>query len=302
MNPMCENPKAGKTQSPWLLLVALLLFVSFLGGCLATTNDLLKLQADIRTNKSMIEDARTDLRQTEVELSDRISALEKSIKELEEKIFQRIARSGELGEMMKAEMARLLGQIEETQHTVDQLRRQMEEVQAGSGNSGGGPQEQANGDPSDGEHAQNQGESQQQDVESVLPEVEVTCQEQFERGVRLIREDASEHGRRILQGFMQKCRRDPEVRGMKDDALYWIGEAWFKERNYNEAIISFQQILQDHANGDKGCSAIYMLGECFLAQNFKDDARMFFLQVKDTCSQKDPALARKAQRRMRSIR
>jgi tol-pal system protein YbgF len=58
------------------------------------------------------------------------------------------------------------------------------------------------------------------------------------------------------------------------NALYWKGEAFFAEKDYENAILAFQDVVDRYPSGDKAPDAMYKQGLAFLSLNDKKNARV----------------------------
>ena len=52
-----------------------------------------------------------------------------------------------------------------------------------------------------------------------------------------------------------------------------------RARLFDESILGFQQLIIDYPNGQFTPNAFYWLGELFLAQKQREEARQYFMQV-----------------------
>ncbi|MBP2689317.1 MAG: lipoprotein [Deltaproteobacteria bacterium] len=58
------------------------------------------------------------------------------------------------------------------------------------------------------------------------------------------------------------------------NALYWKGEAYFAEKDYENAILTFQDVVDKYPRGDKAPDAMYKQGLSFLALKDSTNARI----------------------------
>ena len=63
---------------------------------------------------------------------------------------------------------------------------------------------------------------------------------------------------------------------LADDALYWIGECYFSQEKYNEAIDFFNELILNYPNGDKIPAAYLKKGISLAEQGKKDEALSVF--------------------------
>jgi tol-pal system protein YbgF len=65
---------------------------------------------------------------------------------------------------------------------------------------------------------------------------------------------------------------------MADDAQYWIGESYFTRRDYNRAILEFNDVLK-YRKGDKVPAALLRQAEAFVEIGDKTDARLILQKL-----------------------
>lgn len=92
----------------------------------------------------------------------------------------------------------------------------------------------------------------------------------FNEAVRVLEEEKSfPRARLLLQGFIEKY----PTHELADDAQYLIGESYFAEKNYERAILSYNKVQVDYANGDKAPDALLKEALSFLSLGDKASAR-----------------------------
>jgi tol-pal system protein YbgF len=65
---------------------------------------------------------------------------------------------------------------------------------------------------------------------------------------------------------------------LADNCQYWIGEAYYDQRNFNQAIVSFEKVFS-YPNSNKDDSAQLKLGLCYIKLNDKTKAREEFQKL-----------------------
>ena len=63
-----------------------------------------------------------------------------------------------------------------------------------------------------------------------------------------------------------------------DNAMYWIGECYFSQEKYDEAISQFNELILSHPNGDK-IAAAYLKKGFSLAQMERTDEALAVLKL-----------------------
>lgn len=109
------------------------------------------------------------------------------------------------------------------------------------------------------------------DVPGVPPRAkEPTPDEDFNEALRVFRDERSFPRARLL--FNQFISKYP-THELADDAQYLIGESYFEEKNYERAILAFNKVQVDFANGDKAPDALLKEALAFLNLGDKASAR-----------------------------
>jgi len=89
--------------------------------------------------------------------------------------------------------------------------------------------------------------------------------------------DAGDTGgaRQFFTEFLTKYPKD-ELAG---NAQYWLGETYYAEKRWNEAIVEFQKVLKDHRGSEKTPDALLKIGMAFQNQKDCKNALLFFDEV-----------------------
>ncbi len=98
--------------------------------------------------------------------------------------------------------------------------------------------------------------------------------------------------------FNRFISRNP-IHELADDAQYWIGESYFEEKNFERAILAFNKVQVDYANGDKAPDALLKEALAFLNLGDKASARELMGRVVQKYP--DSAAAAKATERLKSL-
>jgi len=89
--------------------------------------------------------------------------------------------------------------------------------------------------------------------------------------------DAGDTGaaRQFFTEFLTKYKND-ELAG---NAQYWLGETYYGEKRWNDAIVEFQKVLKDHRGSEKTPDALLKIGMAFQNQKDCKNALLFFDEV-----------------------
>lgn len=92
----------------------------------------------------------------------------------------------------------------------------------------------------------------------------------YREGVELLR---SGDAQAAVQKFREYLRKSPKSE-ISDDAQYWIGESYYSLRDFNRAILEFNEVLLRYPKGDKVPAALLRQAFAFAELGDKVDARL----------------------------
>jgi len=102
--------------------------------------------------------------------------------------------------------------------------------------------------------------------------------ELYQQGLNAIRNGNDfAKGREALQSFLKKYPNHH----LAVNATYWIGEAWYGEKKYENAILQFQDVVEKYADQPKVASALLKQGLAFEALGDKDNARVIWAKLQE---------------------
>src|SRR3954469_24438574 len=81
--------------------------------------------------------------------------------------------------------------------------------------------------------------------------------------------------RPLLQDFLNRYPKDE----LAANAQYWLGETYYAEKKWNDAIVEFQKVLKEYKGSDKVPDALLKIGMSFQAQGDCDNAKLFYEEV-----------------------
>jgi tol-pal system protein YbgF len=97
-------------------------------------------------------------------------------------------------------------------------------------------------------------------------------EEMYDYAIGLIKGGEPRRGRETLAAFTAKY---PDHKLMPN-VHYWRGESFYVEKDYESAVLSFQDVVDKYPNGDKAPDAMYKQGLSFLALKDSKNARIIF--------------------------
>jgi tol-pal system protein YbgF len=98
----------------------------------------------------------------------------------------------------------------------------------------------------------------------------------YERSLELVQKKSEfARGREMLQEFLRRYPRND----LAVNAMYWIGEAYYGEKKYENAILQFQDVIQKYGDHPKAAAALLKQGLAFYALSDVKNARVILQKV-----------------------
>jgi tol-pal system protein YbgF len=99
-----------------------------------------------------------------------------------------------------------------------------------------------------------------------------TPEETYDYALGLIKNGDTHQGREVLNSFAAKY---PNHRLMQN-VFYWKGETFYVDKDYESAILSFQDVVDRYPRGEKAPDAMLKQGLAFQAMKDKKNARILY--------------------------
>jgi tol-pal system protein YbgF len=123
-----------------------------------------------------------------------------------------------------------------------------------------------------------------------------TPEDLYRRAIAMIRsEQRYTEGRDMLQRFL---RQHPQ-HSLSVNASYWVGEAYYGEKQYENAILQFQDVIDKHSDHPKAAAAQLKQGITFQTLGDKQSAKAIYNKLIDTFPLSTEA--KEAKRRLASL-
>ncbi|WP_221250399.1 tol-pal system protein YbgF [Desulfuromonas versatilis] len=108
----------------------------------------------------------------------------------------------------------------------------------------------------------------------------------YARALDLIQRDANyAQGRTLLQDFLQRYPQH----SLSVNAMYWVGESYYGEKKYENAILQFQDVIQKYQDHPKVASALLKQGLAFKALGDTKNAKVIMQKIIDSFPLADEA-------------
>jgi len=88
---------------------------------------------------------------------------------------------------------------------------------------------------------------------------------------------AEEHGQAVLE-FTELTKKFPE-HPLAVNAQYWIGEAYYRQRDFRQALVEFRKVIDSVPKGSQIPDALLKIGLCYRALRDQARAREAWEQV-----------------------
>jgi tol-pal system protein YbgF len=88
---------------------------------------------------------------------------------------------------------------------------------------------------------------------------------------------AEEQGQAVLE-FTELTKRFPE-HPLASNAQYWIGEAYYRQRDFRQALVEFQKVIDGYPKSSQVPEALLKIGLCYRALKDPPRARETWEQV-----------------------
>jgi len=97
-------------------------------------------------------------------------------------------------------------------------------------------------------------------------------EEMYDYALGLIKGGETRKGRQVLAEFASKYPNHK----LLPNVFYWKGETFYAEKDYENAILSYQDVIDKYPGGDKAPDAMYKQGLSFLGLKDRKNARILF--------------------------
>jgi tol-pal system protein YbgF len=215
-----------------------------------------KLEGESQASARQLDEQRSAVRE-------RIGAIDAKIDELNAAARRSGADLAVNQDKMLDELTRLRGQLEELSHRLDQtekaLAQQKDETEGRFAALKGS-----------GALAEYEARKKAQEIKRPADKNEfmALAQQQERTGDRAV-------ARQLYDEFVKRWPTDP----LSADAHFRLGELWFGDKRYREAILEYGKVAQDFPRSDKAPDALFRTGESMLALDLRPDARSLFEEV-----------------------
>jgi tol-pal system protein YbgF len=225
-------------------------------------NQVLSLESKIEQNAAEIKGIRDDLKEL-LDLTRQFQSAQASAREEQKRLPAQYQILLEKVENINTQLAQFSEDLIEIKRVALPLAEQVTEG------------EDPEGVPSEAPPSQEQVESAEQPSEEELPP-SISPNLSPNEVYNMARSDYLKGNFELaIEGFTIYKSQFPES-PLADDALYWIGECYFSQEKYSEAIEHFNELILNYPNGDKIPAAYLKKGISLAEQEKKEEALSVF--------------------------
>ena len=100
-------------------------------------------------------------------------------------------------------------------------------------------------------------------------------EEAYNKAAELFRKGDIAGAKGGFKGFLEVYPKSK----LAENAHYWLGECYFSEKKYDEAILEFDEVIKNYPKGNKVPDALFRQGMAFLEMNDTTNAKLIFKEV-----------------------
>jgi len=223
-----------------------------------------RLEGEAELSSRQLDEQRAAVRERITAVDQKIAEVQKKINELNATAHRTGADLAVNQDRLIDDVARLRGQLEEEAHRLQTLDSALAQQKA----------------ETDARFAALKGAGALQEYEAKRKveqlrrptdkaEFLALAQQQESAGERAV-------ARELYEEFVKKWPTDPRAA----DAHFRLGELWFGDKRYREAILEYGKVAQDFPRSDKAPDALLRTGESMLALDLRKDAKGLFEEVR----------------------
>jgi tol-pal system protein YbgF len=107
----------------------------------------------------------------------------------------------------------------------------------------------------------------------------------YRAAVELVKASKFDDAVAALRAFIARYPRHDYA----DNAQYWLGEAFYAQKDYAHALVEFRRVVEVYPRGNKVPDALLKVGYCYQALGQGEKARAVLEQVVNNYPKSEPA-------------
>jgi tol-pal system protein YbgF len=271
------------------VVLGLLFFCFALGGC-AT-------QQDVSVLQRQIWDARRELDKSKAQFAELEKAMEEKLEADRQPLRRNQAAVGAQMDQLELELGRLNGQLEEAatmnerngvriseiqqrqMESMLEIRKTVEDLQRGQNLMASylGLQELVVTPTTASERGKkaDQAKSGAVQVKTASKPPPSDAQGIYDKAFQLFRGGQFEAARAEFSSYLERYPKTD----LADNAQFWLGECYYSEKRYQEAITAYEKTIKDYPTSDKVSSALLKQGMAFVELGDKTAGKILLKKV-----------------------
>ena len=225
-----------------------------------------------KTSEIASQDSFNVVRETQAELQSQLSNVAKDIQVLngrfeEHKYFveKSLKDSSGENEILKAQISSLEDQIKDLNERITDLETRVGEQKKAV-------QKQQEEPPKTSEEAVVEPQQPDEEQHSLLDKVK-----KYEDAYNSFKDKKYKEAREKFEAFLKAYPQDD----LSDNAQFWIAETYYWEKDYENAILSYEIVLKKYKDSQKAPNAFLKQGLCFIEIGDKKTGKIILEQVQE---------------------
>jgi len=251
-----------------------LLVITVLCSC-ATQLDVVTLDDQI----AFMEQRYVDLKKKNKELESRLDAYSKVQKQSDRVFKDQSAGQHVIVDELRDEMATLSGKIEETEYLINREIKAVRDSNEKSENRLAGIEKETNLNKERILHLEQYLNFETETTADIKPSPAYGKTLSEDKMYRLAKQ-AFDQGNfeKAREGFLKLIKNFPKS-GHADNAQFWIGETYYREKWYEKAILEYQKAIEKYPKGNKVQSSLLKQGFAFYNIGDKTNSRLILREL-----------------------
>jgi tol-pal system protein YbgF len=132
-------------------------------------------------------------------------------------------------------------------------------------------------------------------VEKPAKPATATAEDAYKKAYELYSKGDTEGAKKEFKAYLETYPKSKYV----ENAHFWLGECYFSEKKYEEAILEFDEVIKKFPKGNKVPNALFRQGMAFLELKDSTNAKLIFKEVVKRYPNSD--LAKSARKKLQEL-
>lgn len=228
----------------------------------------------VQTQASAIQQALVELQEASKKQAEQLARIDRDVNQLNSAARRNDADLGVQLDEARQQVARLKGLVESSLERLSALESSVNKAQEEADIRFTSLTEQQRlAEKSVAEKQKAAAEAQRLDLLLQSP------QNLFAEVDLLLKDNKAPEARKLLRELTIRGKDDKKVSAWMPDALYYIGETYYSEGNFQQAAAEYNGVRKSHPKSARVPDALYKLGLCFEKLNLPEDAKLFYQTI-----------------------